>query len=137
MSGMSGIRWTRCLLAGLGALAASVLLATVVVFGYAFLLAIQMHGAPDQSKIREFAAAFAPAWGSAFRVAFTVVAAWWASRRVGSAVLQGVVVGTTAAVAGLAFAWPPGLRAVIVFVAVLAAGVVGGLLGSRRSALAS
>jgi hypothetical protein len=134
---MSGIRWSRCVLAGLAALAASVLLATLVVFAYSFVLAIQVHGAPDQSKIRAFAQAFGPAWGSVFRVGFTALAALWASRRLESAALQGLVVGVTAALAGLALAWPPSLRSVIVFLAVSAAGVVGGLLGSRRSALAS
>jgi len=134
---MPGIRWGRCVLAGLGAFATSVVLVAVVVFGYAFRLAFQVRGAPDQAKIQAFAQALAPTWGPILRVGLTVVAAVWASRRVKSPVLQGAVVGVTAAMAGLLPAWPPSLRAAVVFGAVLAAGTVGGLLGSRKSPTSS
>jgi hypothetical protein len=105
----------------------------VVVFGYAFLLALQVRGQPDQAKIQAFAQGIAPIWGPALRVVLTVVAGAWASKGTKSPVLQGVVVGVTSGAAGLLLAWPPGLRAAVAFGVVLVAGAAGGLLRSRKS----
>ena len=134
---MATIRWIRCVLAGVGAVAASVLLIAIVVFGYAFSLAFQVHGAPDQASIHAFAQRLAPVWGPVVRVVLTLVAGVWASRGMKSPVLQGVVVGATAAMAGLLLAWPPTLRGGVVFGAVLAAGIAGGVMGSRRVPVSS
>lgn len=129
---MPEIRWGRCVLAGLGAFATSVVLVTAVVFGYALRLGFQVGGAPNQAKIQAFAQGIAPVLGPMLSALLTVAAGVWASRGMKSPVLQGVVVGVTAALAGLSLAWPPGLRTAVVFAAVLAAGTVGGLLGSRK-----
>jgi hypothetical protein len=130
---MARIRWVRCVLAGVGAFAASVLLIAVIVFAYAFGLAFQVRGAPDQAKIQAFVQGLTPMWGPIARVALTVVAGVWASRGMKSPALQGAVVGLACALAGLLRGWPPSLWTAAVFGAVLAAGVLGGLLGSRKS----
>jgi hypothetical protein len=130
---MARIRWVRCLLAGVGAFAASLLLIAIIVFGYAFGLAFQLRGAPDQAKIQAFAQWLASSWGPIARILLTVVAGLWASRGLRSPALQGAVVGVTCGLAGLLRAWPPDPQAIAVFGAVWVAGMVGGLLGARKS----
>jgi hypothetical protein len=126
---MGDMHWRRCILAGLGAFAASVGVIAVAVFGYAFFLAFKAAGAPDQGRIQAFAQHLGHVVGPAVRVVMTVVAAARVARGAHTAILQGVVVGATAAVVGLPFGWPPGVRMAIVAASVVAAGAGGAFVG--------
>lgn len=66
----------------------------------------------------------------------TLLAAAWAARKSGpaGAALNGVLVGTlVAAVFGLVFFWPSDARALVAFALMIAAGLLGGLAGSKRT----
>jgi hypothetical protein len=130
---MAQIRWVRCVVAGVGAFAGSILLIAIIVFGYAFGLAFQVRGAPDQARIQAFAQWLAHSWGPIARIVLTVIAGLWASRGLRSPALQGAVVGAICGLAGLLRAWPPDPQAVALFGGVWVAGMVGGLLGARKS----
>jgi hypothetical protein len=128
---MADLQWRRCLLAGLSAFVASAGVIAVAVLIYAFYLAFRAAGPPDQGRIQTFAQHLGHLAGPAVRVVTTVAASAWAARGSRSVVLQGVVVGATAAVAGLPFGWPPGTRMAIIAGAVVAAGVAGAVVGQR------
>lgn len=132
MSEVGATRWARCSIAGLGAAAGAFALTAVAVFVYAFRLAFEVRGAPDQASIQAFARAVGPAWGPWLRVALALAFGAWIGRTTKSAVLEGVVVGLLAAIPGLWLAWPPDSRAVIFFVATTVAAVAGVVAARRR-----
>jgi len=49
------MKWGRILLAGIGVPLAGLLLVTLMTTGYAFKLAFEAQGAPDQTRIGPFA----------------------------------------------------------------------------------
>jgi len=57
---LSSIRWLRVLSAALAVMALSFLILTVIITVYAFILAFQARGAPDQNAINHFAARVSP-----------------------------------------------------------------------------
>jgi hypothetical protein len=127
-------RWVRCGVAGLGAIAGAFALTAGAVFVYAFRLALEVRGAPDQAKIQAFAGSVGPAWGPWLRVILALAIAAWVGRSTRSAVLEGAVVGLVAAVAGLWLAWPPDARAAAFFVGTTVVAVMGAVAGERRAA---
>lgn len=126
---MVHVAWRRCIIGGLAALAISAALIAGVVLAYAFALAVGARGAPDQARIQAFARSVGHAVGPLLRGAAALGVAGWVSRKLPVPVLQGTVVGATAALGGLPFGWPPGARMAIVFLGVLAAGAAGGAIG--------
>jgi ABC-type antimicrobial peptide transport system permease subunit len=134
MTRVGTTRWIRCSLAGLAAFAGAFALTAGVVFVYAFRLAFEVRGAPDPAKIQAFARAVAPMWGPWLRVIIVLAIAFWLGRNTKSAVLEGVVVGLVAAIAGLWLAWPPDARGLAFFVGTIVAAVIGALLARRRPA---
>jgi hypothetical protein len=126
------MKWGRILLAAVAVPVADLLVIILVVTAYAFKLAIQVQGAPDQGRITQFAAQFGRASWFSIAVFLTLVAAMWVGRSArGTAVRHGVVVGV---LAGIATAFPGlslGLRTLGEFGLTVAAGTLGGLLVKR------
>jgi hypothetical protein len=127
-------RWVRCGVAGLAAFAGAFALTAGAVFVYAFRLALEVRGAPDQARIQAFAGSVGPAWGPWLRVILALAIAAWVGRTTRSAVPEGAVVGLVAASAGLWLAWPPDPRAAAFFVGTTVATVMGALATQRRAA---
>jgi len=109
-------------------------LTAVAVFVYAFLLAFEVRGAPDQASIQAFARSVEPTWGPCLRVILAFAVAAWVGRSSKSPLAEGAVVGLTAAIAGLCLAWPPDARGVVLFVGTTAAALIGALAARRRTA---
>jgi hypothetical protein len=129
----SSIRWLRAAIAGLAVIALSFLVVIAITTVYAFGLAFQARGAPDQSAIRQMAAAIGTKWLPWIEIASTfVVAAALARRAQGASVIQGLMIGVFAAVFGLvvplAFGAHLGLRHAVFVVLATGAGCLGGLL---------
>ena len=57
---LSKIRWRRVLSAAFAVIALSLLIPIVILTVYAFVLAFQARGAPDQTAINHFAASVSP-----------------------------------------------------------------------------
>ena len=127
-------RWVRCSAAGLAAFAGAFALTAVAVFVYAFRLAFEVRGAPDQASIQAFARSVEPTWGPCLRVILAFAVAAWVGRSSKSPLAEGAVVGLTAAIAGLCLAWPPDARGVVFFVGTTAAALTGALAARRRTA---
>ena len=132
------IRWLRAILAGIGAYIAGILLITLIVTGYAFRLAFQARGAPDQAKIAQFAKRFGDSWGLIPILVVTFLAAVWVARRVRpAAAIHGVLVGVIIAVVAFVVDHTLNAKTLIDFAATVAAGGVGGLIVGRTTANSS
>jgi hypothetical protein len=134
MSQLETTRWVRCSLGGLAAVAGAFALIFVAVFVYAFRLAFEVRGAPDQAKIQAFARSVGATWDPWVRVILVLAIALWIGRSTRSALLEGAVVGLVAAIAGLWLGWPPDARGLAFFVGTLVAAVIGTLAARRRAA---
>jgi hypothetical protein len=135
---LSSIRWPRVLSAAVGVIALSFLLLTVIVAGYAFVLAFQTRGAPDQSAISHFAARISPKLMPWLEVSLTFLAAVIVARKaekVGAThgLLIGILAGLLSLAVPLAFAGRLGLRNWVLFVIMVGLGWVGGLLGQKST----
>lgn len=131
MANLAGLRWWRIVPAAVVAFLGSMLVTILIVTGYAFRLGFQMRGAPDPTKISEFAQQVGPAWGPVLLAVFTAVGALRVARRVTDPVRHGVLVGVVAATAGLLPAWPLDVRDAAIFGAVVGSGWVGAFVGRR------
>lgn len=124
-----GVRWQRIVPAAVAAFLGSMLVTILIVTSYGIMLGFQARGAPDPTRISEFARQAGPTWGPAILALFTAVGALWVARRVTDPVRHGVIVGAIAATAGLLLSWPPDVRDAAFFTVVTGAGWVGGLVG--------
>jgi hypothetical protein len=77
---VTSFRWLRVLSAALAIVARSFLSLAVIVAGYAFVLALQARGAPDQSAISHFAARISPKLMPWLKVGLTFLAAVMVAR---------------------------------------------------------
>jgi len=76
------MKWGRILVAGIGTYAAVLLVITLVVTGYAFKLAFEVQGAPDQTRIGQFAEYLSRSSWWVLQILLTVPAAAWAVRKI-------------------------------------------------------
>lgn len=129
--------WVYLVLLGVLAFVLSIVVVTVVVTGYAAVLAFQVRGAPDTQAIDSFAGNFsnmganAALWLSALAVAYFGI-----RRRPGSALWAGLVVGAVAGLPDIVMSGGLAIDGVLLFLVTAVAGFVGGWLGLRSSAAA-
>lgn len=134
----SRVLWLRILSAALGVVALSFFILTVITAVYAFILAFQARGAPDQTAISHFAAWVNPKlmpWLEGF---LTFLGAVWITRRTREATaIDGLFIGILAGLLSfaviLAFGGRVGLRALLIFLAVVGLGWLGGFVGQKRT----
>ena len=135
---LSSIRWRRVLGAALAVMALSFLILTAIVAVYAFVLAFQARGAPDQSAINHFAARVSPKLMPWLEVSLTFLAAVFVARRAEKAgathgLFIGILTGLLSLAVPLAFAGRLGLRNLVLFLITVGLGWVGGFLGQKRT----
>lgn len=134
----SRVLWLRIISAALGVVALSFFILTVITAVYAFILAFQARGAPDQTAISHFAAWVNPKlmpWLEGF---LTFLGAVWITRRTREATaIDGLFIGILAGLLSfaviLAFGGRVGLRALLIFLAVVGLGWLGGFVGQKRT----
>ena len=119
-------------------MALSFLIVTVIVAVYAFVLAFQARGAPDQAAIGHFAARVSPKLMPWLEGALTFFAAVMVARRAEKArathgLFIGVLAGLLSLAVPLAFAGRLGLRNLVLFLIIVVLGWVGGLVGQKRT----
>ncbi len=78
------MKWGRILVAGIATYVGVLLVITIVVTGYAFKLAFEAQGAPDQTRIGQFAEYLGRSSGWVLQILLTVPAAGWAVRKLQS-----------------------------------------------------
>jgi hypothetical protein len=74
---LSQIRWGRVTWTALTVYGASFLIVFLIVTAYAFYLAFQARGAPDQTMIQAFANQYTPWLGTIRLIMFTFLGALW------------------------------------------------------------
>jgi len=135
---LSSIRWLRVLSAALAVVALSFLLLTGIIAVYAFVLAFQARGAPDQSAISHFAARVSPKLMPWLEMFLTFFAAVMVARRAEKAraahgLFIGILAGLLSLAVPLAFAGRLGLRTLVLFLIIVGLGWVGGFVGQIRT----
>ena len=127
------MKWGRILLAGIGTSVAVLLVITLVVTGYAFKLAFELRGAPDQTRIGQFAEYLGRSFWWVLQILLTVPAAAWAVRKVQSShQLHGVLIGLVVAATGFVMGFTMSLRTIAAFGLTVGAGWLGGAIDTRR-----
>ena len=135
---LSKIRWLRVIGAALAVIASSFLILMAVVLVYAFVLAFRARGAPDQNAINHFGAWVGARLMPWLEMSLTLAVALRVARRAGNApVLHGVLIGILAGLLGLAvtaaFGGRPDLRNLLIALAVMGLGWLGGFIGGHLS----
>ena len=134
----SGIRLRRVLIAAFAVVALSFLLLFVPIIIYAFVLAIQARGAPDQAAINHFAATLSPALMPWFERLLTLLVAFWVVRRTEEArasdgLLVGVLTGLLGLAVTLAFGGRLAVGNLLVILVLVGLGWLGGFVGQKMS----
>ena len=135
---LSSIRWLRVLSAALAVIAVSFLILIVVVTVYAFILAFQARGAPDQTAINHFAARVSPRVMPWLEVVLTFLAAVVVGRRTEKAsAIQGLFIGVLAGLLSLAvplaFGGRLGFHNLVVFLIIVGLGWLGGTVAQKKT----
>jgi hypothetical protein len=127
------VKWGRILVAGIGTSVAVLLVITLVVTGYAFKLAFEVRGAPDQTRIGQFAEHLGRSYWWVLQILLTVPAAAWAVRKVQSShQLHGVLIGLVVAATGFVMGFTMSVRTMAVFALTVGAGWLGGAMAARH-----
>ena len=133
---LSKIRWCRVLGAAFSVIALSFLIPIVIITVYAFVLAFQARGAPDQTSINHFAASVSPKLMPWLEMVWTLLLAFRVARRTeGASMISGLIVGILAGLLSLAvtlaFGGRLGLHNSLFLLIVVALGWLGGFIGQR------
>ena len=132
------IRWWRIILGGVLIAAASFATTALVITSYAFSLAMEARGAPDQQQIQEFASHVGPSWTPIIAVVLTFLGAIRVTRGMkDEAVTHGVILGACAVLTGTVIGTLIGrgfsLHSVLLGILPVAAGWGGAVLSRRKS----
>jgi hypothetical protein len=133
------MKWGRVLLAGIGVPVAAFLLVMLVTTGYAFKLAFEVMGPPDQAQISRFAAHLGRSYYWVLQILVTAPAAAWGARTARSRhQLHGACIGLLAGATGLAISFMMSskisLWMIAKFLLTVGAGWLGGMMIARRQA---
>ena len=127
------MKWGRILVAGIGTCVAVLLVITLVVTGYAFKLAFAVQGAPDQTRIAQFAEYLGRSSWWILQILLTVPAAAWAVGKVPSShQLHGVLIGLVVAATGFVMGFTMSFRTIAVFALTVGAGWLGGAMAAHQ-----
>jgi hypothetical protein len=138
---LSRIRWRRVLGAAFAVIALSFLIPIVIITVYAFVLAFQARGAPDQTAIHHFAATVTPKLMPWLEMVLTLLLAFRLARRTeGARIISGLIVGVLAGLLSLAvtlaFQGRLGLHNSLFLLIVVALGWLGGFIGQKTVSFA-
>lgn len=133
---LSSIRWLRVLGAALAVIALSFLILIVIITVYAFVLAFQARGAPDQTAINHFAARVSPKLMPWLEMFLTLLVAVRVARRTEEvSIIDGLFIGILAGLLSLAvklaFGGRLGLHNLVFFLIVVGLGWLGGFVGQK------
>ena len=134
---LSSIRWLRVLSAALAVIALSFLILTVIIALYAFGLAFQARGAPDQTAINHFAARVSPRVMPWLEVVLTFLAAVVVSRRTEKdgaihGFFIGILAGLLSLAVPLALSGRLGFHNLVFFLIAVGLGWLGGTVARKR-----
>jgi hypothetical protein len=127
------MKWGRILVAGIGTYVAMFLVITLVVTGYAFKLAFEVMGPPDQAQISRFAAHLGRSYYWVLQILVTAPAAAWAVRKVQSShQLHGVLIGLVVAATGFVMGFTLSFRTIAEVALTVGAGWLGSVMAAHH-----
>lgn len=131
---LSSIRWPRVLTAALAVVGVSFLVLMLLIAGYAFVLAFEVRGAPDQGAINHFAARISPSLLPWLEMLLTFVVSFVVARRAEVAsmvhgIFIGVLSGLLSLAVTLAFGGQLGLHSLVFLSALVGLAWLGSYLG--------
>ena len=134
MKQKSRVPWLSIILSGLLAFGVSMAVIAAAIAVYAFVLAMQVRGAPDQNKIAAFTNSVIPFLAPLALSLLVVLAARIVVRRAKSTHLwHGLLVGVAATLPTLIFIRRPGLADAVGLLLPLAGGLLGAFWAVRSS----
>lgn len=141
-SSLAGIRWRRVFGAAFAVIGLSFLFLIVITTVYAFVLAFQARGAPNQTAINHFAASIGSTLMPWLEMIFTLLLAFRVARKTDAAgMVSGLIVGILAGLLSLAvtlaFGGRLGLHNSLFLLIVVALGWLAGFLGQKTVNIAS
>jgi hypothetical protein len=130
------VRWLRVLAVAISVIALSFVVLLIITTGYAFVLAYQVRGTPDQSAIGRFAAQISPGLMPWLECMLALILSFRVGRKSDeSSTTQGILIGTLAGILGLAvalfFRGHISSSSLLFSIGVAAAGCIGGLFGEK------
>ena len=131
---LSQIRWGRVTWTALTVYGASFLIVFLIVTAYAFYLAFQARGAPDQSMIQAFASQYAPWLGNITLILFTFLGALWLAGFVRTGLqLHGLALGLLVSLVNIIFAIGSfDLNTLLTTILVIGSGWLGGRVALKE-----
>ena len=132
----TNVRWRRVIAAGFAVIALSFLIPLAIVTVYAFVLAFQVRGAPDQTSIRHFAASISPKLMRWTETVLTFLFALKVARKtdetsVVSGLAVGILAGVLSSAVTLFLAGRIGLHNAVFPLLLVALGLIGGFIGQK------
>jgi hypothetical protein len=130
---MKSIRLGRIVIAGILVPISTILLITLLVTVYAFILAFEARGAPDQARLTLFAGDMGRTYGWLLQILLVIPVALWGLRKVRDKLpLHGMLIGFLAALLGIVMSLTLSVRTVGEFALTVGAGWLAGVLVMRR-----
>jgi hypothetical protein len=130
---MKSIRFGRIIIGGILVPLMSVLLITLIVTIYAFTLAFQAKGAPDQNSISHFAGNMGRSYGGILQIVLTIPASLWSFRKIDAKLpVHGLLIGILASILGMVMSFSLSLLAIGELIVTTGAGWTTGILVQRR-----
>ena len=134
---LTNIRWLRILGVALGVIAISFFIVTVITAVYAFILAFQARGTPDQTAIGHFAGKISRWLIPLLEILITLFASAMMVRRTKNTssihgLFVGILVGLLSIIVTLIFVRHLGFYSSIFFLITAGLGWLGGFIGQKR-----
>ncbi len=135
---LARVRWRHVIIAAFAVMALSFLILIIIVTVYAFVLAFQARGTPNQTAINHFAASVSPKLIPWVEMVMTFLFALKVARkadeaRIVSGVMVGILAGLLSSTVTLVFGGRMGLHNSLFFLAVAALGWFAGFIGQKTA----
>ncbi len=136
---LTNIRWIRIVVSSILIIVFSFLVVTIITAGYAFALAFEAHGKPDQAAIGHFAATISRWIMPLLEMFFTFIIALISTKKTGNNIsIHGLLIGILAGLIGtvmkIGFGGQLNYRTYIFFFIIVGLGFVGGFFSQRQLA---
>ena len=136
---LTNIRWLRVVVSSLLIVLSSFLVVTLITSGYAFILAFEAHGKPDQAAINHFASSISRWMMPLFELFFTFVISFISTKKTMNNVsihglLIGILAGFFSTMMKIGFGDQFNYRIYIFFLIIVGLGFVGGFFSQRQLA---
>jgi hypothetical protein len=131
------IRSLRIIGSSFAVIALSFLVITIIAFGYAFILAFEARGRPDQAAISHFAATISRWLMPLLEITLTVIVSMLTTKRMEKNIpIHGLFIGVLTGLLSLAITLSFGRQlnflSILVFLAIVGSGFLGGIICQKR-----